>query len=125
MVFLFCTPMASTCTTNTPITNDKQQNNVSYKKAAASSRQEGAGSARSVSVPDFSNKSSVRFGSENQCSRFDAVRPSLFGRIAAGSGSVRFVFAAGSGRFQNSTVRFGSVRPVWFGFLFIPGYKIC
>ena len=59
---------------------------------------------------------SVRFGSEISISGFDAVRPVFFGRFVARSGSVRFVSASGSDRFQNSTVRFGSVRPVRFGF---------
>ena len=53
---------------------------------------------------------SVRFGSENHISQFDSVRPALFGRVVARSGWVRFVSVSGSGRFQNSTVRFGSVR---------------
>ena len=44
---------------------------------------------------------SVRFGSEMYFSRFDAVRPAFFGRVVARSGSVRFVSASGSGRFQN------------------------
>ena len=63
---------------------------------------------------------SVRFGSEQYFARFDAVRPAFFGRVVARSGSVRFVSASGSGRFQNSTALFGSVRPVRFGFLFLP-----
>ena len=64
---------------------------------------------------------SVRFGSENQLSRFDAVRPALFERVMVRSGSLRFGSAFGSGRFRNYSVRFGSVRPVRFGFLFLPG----
>ena len=36
-------------------------------------------------------------------------------------GPVRFGSASGSGRFRNSTVRFGSVWPVRFGFLLLPG----
>ena len=59
---------------------------------------------------------SVRCGSENVVSRFDAVRPSFFGRVLAQSGSVRFLplVPAGSGRFGSvGSVRFclaGSVR---------------
>ena len=65
---------------------------------------------RFVSVSDFRQFiGSVRFGSESQFSRFDAVRPALFGRVVARSGSDRFVSASGSGRFRNKTVRFGSV----------------
>ena len=63
---------------------------------------------------------SVRFGSENCNSRFDVVRPAFFGRVVARSGSVRFVSASGSGRFQNWTARFDSVRPVRFDFFFLP-----
>ena len=78
--------------------------------------QEGTDLVRFVSVPDFSNIhiGSVRFGSDNQFSRFDAVRPGFFGRVVARSGSVRFVSAFSFGRFQNLTVWLGSV---WF---FIP-----
>ena len=75
--------------------------------------QEGAGSVRFVSVPDFSKVhrfGSVRFGSDNSVSRFDTVRPALFGRVVARSGSVRFGSASGSGRIQNQTVRLGPVR---------------
>ena len=65
--------------------------------------------------------SSVCFGSVPKCvfSRFVAVRPAFFGRFVARSGSVRFVSTSGSGRFRNIK-RFGSVRPVLFGFLFLP-----
>ena len=66
--------------------------------------QEGTGSVRFVSVPDFSTFhrfGSVRFGSENFVSRSDAVRPAFFGRVVARSASVRFVSASGSGRFRN------------------------
>ena len=62
---------------------------------------------------------SVRFGSEDDLSRFDAVRPAFFGRVVARSGLVRFGSVLGSGRFRNS-VQFGSVRPFRFGFLFLP-----
>ena len=82
-----------------------------------------------VSVPDFSNIhrfgsvrfgsvrfGSVRFGSEQYLSRFDVVRPAFFGRVVAGSSSVRFVSASGSGRFLNlnGSVRFGSADSVRF-----------
>ena len=50
--------------------------------------------------------------------RFFSQRP---GR----SCSVRFVSASGSGQCQNSTVRFGSVRPIRFGFLFLPVIRRC
>ena len=63
---------------------------------------------------------SVRFGSDKYFSRFDAVQPAFFGRVVARSSPVRFVSASGSGRFRNSTVGFGSVRPVRLGFLFLP-----
>ena len=93
--------------------------------------QEGTGLIRFVPVPDFSNNhrfgsvryGSVRFGSaRTKCCFFwfDAVRPALFERVMVRSGSVRFVSASGSGRFQNQTVRFCAVRPVRFGFLFLP-----
>ena len=56
--------------------------------------------------------------------RFDAVRLAFFGHAVARSGSVRFGSASGSGRFRNYTVRFGSVRPVRFGFSFLPDIYI-
>ena len=31
-----------------------------------------------------------------------------------------YTHMSGSGRFRNETVRFGSVRPVWLGFSFLP-----
>ena len=77
---------------------------------ADSSQQEGAGSARFVSVPDFSRINrfgSVRFRNK-YVSRFDTVRPAFFGCVVARSGSVRFVSAHGYVQFQNQTVRFGS-----------------
>ena len=49
----------------------------------------------------LSGNSPVRFGSESYFPRVGAVRPALFGRVVARSGSVRFVSASGSGRFQN------------------------
>ena len=53
--------------------------------------------------------------------RFDSFRFRTFRNII---GSVRKVIcsgsASGSGRFQNYTVRFGSVRPLRFGFLIFP-----
>ena len=55
---------------------------------------------------------SVRIGSENNISGFDAVRPAFFGRVVARSGSVRFVSASNSGRFQKQTVRFGHMYHV-------------
>ena len=83
--------------------------------------QEGTGSVRFVSVPDFRQLfGSIRFGLETYLSRFDALRPVLSGCVVARSasvrfGSVRFVSASGSGRFQNETVRFDSVRFGRFG----------
>ena len=63
---------------------------------------------------------SVRFGSENDVSRFDAVRPSFFGRVVARSGSVCFVSASGPAvskieRF--GLVRFGRFGSVYYSFL--------
>ena len=59
---------------------------------------------------------SVRFGSENVISRFDAVRPAFFSRVVARSGSVRF------------RVRFRPVPesngPVRFGFLLLPDVTV-
>ena len=84
--------------------------------------QEGTGSVRFVSVLDFSNKYSVRFGSVRKI-RFDAVRPALFGRVVARSGSVRFCVRFRPVPKLNGSVRFGSagsVRLVRFGFLFLP-----
>ena len=83
---------------------------------ASLTRQEGTGSVRFVSVPDFSTINwfgSVRFGQI-----FVPVRrgsAAFFERVVARSGSVRFVSASSSGRFRNSTVRFGSVRFSRFG----------
>ena len=103
--------------------------------------QEGAGSVRFISVPDFGSVrfdsfrfrkfvGSVRFGSENQNSLFDPVPPASFGRVAARSDSVRFCVwfrpvpkFNGSVRFGSvwfGSVRFGSVRPARFGFSFLP-----
>ena len=85
--------------------------------------QEGTGSIRFVSVPDSFWKfiGSVRFGSMNS---FFRVQRSSACAFRTRRGSVRF----GSVRFR---VRFrpvpelnGLVRPVRFGFLFLPGY-IC
>ena len=69
--------------------------------------QEGAGSVRFVSVPDFSKINrfgSVRFGSVRFGNRCFPVR--------RGSACVF--------RTRRGSVRFGSVRPVRFGFLFLP-----
>ena len=49
-----------------------------------------------------------------------AVRPAFFGRVLARSGSVRSGSASGPGQFRNQAFRFGSVRPVRFGFLLLP-----
>ena len=57
---------------------------------------------------------SVRFRSEDSIFRFGAVRPALFGLAVARSGSFRFDFASGSGRFRSHKVRFGSVGSVRF-----------
>ena len=59
------------------------------------------------------------FGSENIYSRFYAVRPAFFWRVTIRPCSIRFGSLCGSGRFRNYMVRFGSVRPVRFGFLFV------
>ena len=64
--------------------------------------------------------SSVRFGSvqTNVLSRFDTVRPALFGRVVARCASVRLAprhVPAGS-----RIKRFGSVRFGRFGFVFLP-----
>ena len=69
---------------------------------------------------------SVRFGSEMYLSRFDEVRPALFGRVVARSGSVPVRFRV---RFRpvpelNGSVRFGAVRPVGFGFSCFPVVSI-
>ena len=58
---------------------------------------------------------SVRFDSEMYFSRFDVVRLAFFGHAVALSGSVRCGSASDSGRFRNSTVRFGSAG--WVRFL--------
>ena len=71
----------------------------------------------------ISQNSSVQFGSDKWLSRFDAVRPAFFGRVVARAGSVRFVSVSGSGRFLSYTVRFHSLRPVRFGFLFLPAVQ--
>ena len=58
--------------------------------------------------------------SRDVSSWFQAVRPAFFESVVARSGSVRFGSASGSGRFCNSTVRLGSVRPFRFGCLILP-----
>ena len=80
--------------------------------------QEGHGSVRFISVPDFL----LRFGSEMYFSRFDAVRLAFFRHAVARSGSVRFGAASGSGRFRpvpelNGSVRFGRFGSVSHSFL--------
>ena len=79
-------------------------------------RKHGIGSVRFVSVPDFFRKiiGSVRFGSDNSFSRFDAVRPSFFGRVVARSGSVRFRVRFRPVPELNGSVRFGSAASVRF-----------
>ena len=57
---------------------------------------------------------SVRFGSEDSFSRFDAVRPALFGRVVARSGSVRFRVRFRPFPELNGLVRFGSASSVRF-----------
>ena len=82
--------------------------------------QEGTGSVRFVSVPWFMEIKLIgsnRFGSETYVPRFDAIRPLLFGRIVARSGSVLFASASASGRFRNLTVRFGRFSSVSYSFL--------
>ena len=73
-----------------------------------------------VRLDSFRFRTFRRF-SENKFFWFEALRPAFFGRVVVRSGSVRFVSASGSDRFQHYTVRFGSVRPVRFGLLFLPG----
>ena len=83
--------------------------------------QEGACSIRFVSVPCFSRINrfgSVRFGSETLCS--GSTQFGLLFSDASWLGPVRFgsvprPVPAGSG-----IKRFGSVRPVRFGFLLLP-----
>ena len=58
---------------------------------------------------------SVWFGSVRLVSVFDAVWPAFSGRVVARFGSFPHLFPAGS-----RVKRFGSVRPVRFGFLFLP-----
>ena len=65
---------------------------------------------------------SVRFGSELYFSRFDAVRLAFFGHVMARSSSVRFRVRFRPVPEFNGLVRFGSVRPVRFGFSFLPVY---
>ena len=64
--------------------------------------QEGTGSVRFVSVPDFSSKIN-RFGSVRKIEFTGSTRFGLrfSDAIVAWSGSVRFVSASDSGRFQN------------------------
>ena len=59
---------------------------------------------------------SVRFGSEKYVSRFDAVRLAFFGGVVARSGPVRFRAVPAGSRIK----RFGSVRPLRFGFSSLP-----
>ena len=76
--------------------------------------QEGAGSVRFVSVPDFSTIH--RFGSVRFVNICFPVRRYSACVFRTRPGSVRFGSASGSGRFQNSTVRFGSAASVRFLF---------
>ena len=78
--------------------------------------QEGAGSIRFASVPDFFRKliGPVRFGSETNISQFDAVRPAFFGRIVARSDSVRFRVRFRPVPELHGSVRFGSAGSVRF-----------
>ena len=55
-----------------------------------------------------------RLGSDGLFPRFDVVRPASCGRVVARSGSVRFLSASSSGRFQSETVRFGLAGSVRF-----------
>ena len=100
---------------------------ASHTSCACTHLRKEPGSVRFVSVP-FSKIhrfgsvrfgsvrfGSVRFGSENYISRSDAVRPAFFGRVVDWSGSVPRPVPAGPG-----IHRFGAVRPVRFGFLFLP-----
>ena len=75
--------------------------------------QEGARSVQFVAVADFSKIyrfGSVRFGSENYLSRFDAIRPAFFGRVVARSGSVRFGSVPRPVPAGSRLIWFGSVR---------------
>ena len=67
---------------------------------------------------------SVRFGSGNNVFWFDAVRPALFERVVARSGSVRFGSFPRPVPAGSRIKRFGSVRPLRFGFLFLPEKQI-
>ena len=81
--------------------------------------QEGTGSVRFVSVQDFSKLiGSVRFGKFTYPVRCGSACVFRTRRGSVQFGSVRFRV-----RFRPVpllTVRFGSVRPVRFGFLFLP-----
>ena len=73
------------------------------------------GSVRFGSVPDFSKD--IRFGSVwfgNSFFRFDAVRPALFIRVVARSGSVRFRIRSRLVLEFIDSVRFGSAGSVRF-----------
>ena len=119
-------PRASTCSAPTSRSGSARRMGCSASSARTRRRalgphhprqkQEGTGSVRFVSVLDFSKIhrfgsvrfgsvrfGSVRFGSGKQIPG-STLRPAFFGRVVARSGSVRFVSASGSGRFQNSTV---------------------
>ena len=74
--------------------------------------QKGTGSVRFVSIPDFSKVH--RLGSvwfRKACFPVRRGSPCAFAD-PSWLGSVRFVSVSGSGRFQNSTVRFGSAGSV-------------
>ena len=58
--------------------------------------------------------SSVRFGSENSVSRFDAVRLAFLGRVVARSGSVRFRVRFRPVPELNGSVWFGSAGSIRF-----------
>ena len=60
------------------------------------------------------DNSLVRFGSEIQISRFDAVLPVFFGRVVARSGPVRFRIRLRPVLELNGSVRFGSAASVRF-----------
>ena len=86
-------------------------------------RQEGTGSVRFVSVPDFLTNN--RFGSVwfgNSFFRFYAVRPAFFGRVVARSGSVRFG-SAGAIRFLAPSCHFLS-GSLYFCGISLPGNMI-
>ena len=79
--------------------------------------QEGIGSVRFVSVPDFSKN---RFGSVREIKFPGSMRFGLCFSDAWWLGSVRFGSFPRPLQAGSRIKGFGSVRPVWFAFLFLP-----